>query len=396
MSYHNQMADRFDTADISYLKSIGVGKKVLVIDDDKYARSISKKILSEFKYEVEAVEDGFKGLKIMLDFHPDVVLLDLMMPGISGIEVLERKREMPELDDIRVIMVSAFSEIKQVQTTLSLGATDYLIKPATSKQLVNRIVRSLKSELAVKVTEEGLKRPRDGYTYLLLLSANANFHEEIRSGLSENYKINVVASIDDLEEYYSSSYSEYILVEKEHLNMLNAGKLCSTLNSIDKKRILKPFVFHDFKLEQSEIDKYRNQGIIDCIKRPENPEDLLSLLNETFEVNLIEIILAENDILILKRKPAAAVAAWREVRRLVEEMSKNGVKKFIIDLSVLETIELEEIEHLSKFSDYQTRRGVKVIFLITSDKVRKSFIDFVETVNVSFSDSVESAIEQFS
>ena len=394
MSYHNQTADRFDTADISYLKSIGVGKKVLVIDDDKYARSISKKILSEFKYEVEVVEDGFKGLKIMQEFHPDVVLLDLMMPGISGIEVLERKREIPELDDIRVIMVSAFSEIKQVQTTLLLGATDYLIKPATSKQLVNRIVRSLKSELAAKITEEGLKNPLDGYTYLLLLSADANFHEEIRSGLSENYKINVVASIDDLEEYYASSFSEYILAEKDRLNLLNAGKLCSTLNSIDRKRILKPYVYYDLRLEQSEIDKYRNQGIIDCIKKPENPKDLLSLINETFEVNLIEVISAENDISILKRKPAHIVAAWKEVNRLVEEMSKNGVKKFIIDLSVLKTIELEEIEHLSKFSVYQTRRGIKVNFVITSKKVHESFIDFVETVNVSFSDSIDSAIEQ--
>jgi len=390
------MAEIVDTEDISYLKSIGVGKKVLVIDDDKYARSISKKILSEFKYEVETVEDGYKGLKIMSDFHPDVVLLDLMMPGISGIEVLKKKREIPELDDIRVIMVSAYSEIKQVQTTLSLGATDYLIKPATSKQLVNRVVRSLKSELAVKVTEEGLKRPRDGYTYLLLLSANANFYEEIRSGLSENYKINVVASIDDLEEYYASSYSEYILVEKEHLNLLNAGRLCSTLHSIDKKRILKPYVYHNFKLEQSEIDNYRNQGIIACIKKPEYPEDLLSLFNKTFEVNLIEVGSASNDISILKRKPASTVAAWREVTRLVEEMSKNGMKKFIIDLSILETIELEEIEHLSKFSDYQRRRGIKVNFLITSEKVRKSLIDFVETVNVLFSDSIESAIEQFS
>ena len=394
MSYHNQMTDRFDTADISYLKSIGVGKKVLVIDDDKYARSISKKILSEFKYEVEVVEDGFKGLKIMQEFHPDVVLLDLMMPGISGIEVLERKREIPELDDIRVIMVSAFSEIKQVQTTLLLGATDYLIKPATSKQLVNRIVRSLKSESAAKITEEGLKNPLDGYTYLLLLSADANFHEEIRSGLSENYKINVVASIDDLEEYYASSFSEYILAEKDRLNLLNAGKLCSTLNSIDRKRILKPYVYYDLRLEQSEIDKYRNQGIIDCIKKPENPKDLLSLFNETFEVNLIEVISAENDISILKRKPAHIVAAWKEVRRLVEEMSKNGVKKFIIDLSVLKTIELEEIEQLGKLSIYQTRRGIKVNFVITSKKVHESFIDFVETVNVSFSNSIDSAIEQ--
>ncbi|MCH7955041.1 MAG: response regulator [Candidatus Marinimicrobia bacterium] len=386
------MSERIDTEDISHLRSIGVGKKVLVIDDDKYARSISKKILTEFGYDVRVVEDGIKGLQMMLEFHPDVVLLDLMMPGISGVEVLEKKKKMADLDDIKVIMVSAYSEAQQVQAALLLGAVDYVIKPATPKQLVKRIVRALKSETAVKVTEEGLKKPLDGYTHLLLLSANENFHEYIRSGLPEIYKISVVDSIDDLAEYYSASFSEYILAEQKYLDIRNAGKLCSMLNSIDRNEILKPYLYYESELEQSEIDKYRNQGIIACIKKPEIPEDLLGLLNKTFEVNLIEVIPVGSDITILKRKPVDTAAAGKETARLVEEMNKNGVKKFIIDLSVLGTIELEEIEHLSKFSNHQTRMGIKVNFVITSEKVHKSFIEFIETANVSISDSVESAM----
>ena len=176
---------RFDKEDISHLRSIGVGKKVLVIDDDKYARSISKKILMGFGYEVKSTEDGIEGLKIMLEYHPDIVLLDLMMPMISGIGVLQKMRKIPELDDIQVIMVSANSEMKQVQAALKLGAVDYLIKPATQGQLVNRIVRALQGEIVVKASEKGLKKPLDGHTHLLLLSANANYHQEIRSGLPE-------------------------------------------------------------------------------------------------------------------------------------------------------------------------------------------------------------------
>ncbi|MCH8300114.1 MAG: hypothetical protein IIC39_06185 [Candidatus Marinimicrobia bacterium] len=255
-------------------------------------------------------------------------------------------------------------------------------------------MRALQGEVVEKATKEGLKKPLDGHTYLLLLSANANFHEEIRSGLPKIYKINVVDSIDDLQEYFVSSFSEFILAEHKRLDLLNAGKLCNTLNSIDKNRILKPYIYYSGELEQSEIDKYRNQGIIDCIKKPENPEDLLNLFNETFEVNLIEVISAENDITILKRKPVDTVAAGKEVTRLVEEMSKNGVKKFIIDLSLLETIELEEIQHLSRFTNYQTRMGINVNFVLKSKKVYKSFIEFKETVNVSTSDSIEEAMKQ--
>ena len=255
-------------------------------------------------------------------------------------------------------------------------------------------MRALQGEVVEKAKEGGLKNPLDGHTHLLLLSANANFHEEIRSGLPEIYKINVVDSIDDLQEYFVSSFSEFILAEHKRLDLLNAGKLCNTLNSIDKNRILKPYIYYSGELEQSEIDKYRNQGIIDCIKKPENPEDLLNLFNETFEVNLIEVISAENDITILKRKPVDTVAAGKEVTRLVEEMSKNGVKKFIIDLSLLETIELEEIQHLSRFTNYQTRMGINVNFVLKSEKVYKAFIEFKETVNVSTSDSIEEAMKQ--
>ena len=388
------MADRFDPEDISHLMNIGVGKKVLVIDDDKYARSISKKILREFKYEVEVVGDGIKGLKVMLEFHPDVVLLDLMMPGTSGIEVLKKKRKLTELDDIQVIMVSAYSEVKQVQTALSLGVADYILKPVTPSKIINRIMKVLQSETPFESKNEGLIKPLDGKTHLLLLSPNQNFHEQFRSGLPEIYKINTVPFVDDLQEYYSSSFSEFILAEQAFLDILNAGKLNSTLNSIDKNKVIKPYLYFESNLDQSEIDEYLQQGFFNCIRKPENPDDLLSLMNETLEVNLIEVITAENDVTILKRKPVKTIAAGREVTRIVEELSHNGVKKFIIDLSVLESIELEEIWHMSKFSNYQTRMGIKVNFVITSEKVHKSFIEFIETENVSISDSVESAMEK--
>ena len=114
--------------------------------------------MREFGYEIQAVEDGIEGLKMMIEFHPDVVLLDLMMPKINGIEVLQKKGEIAELDDIQVIMVSAHSEIKQVQAALASGAVDYIIKPATPKQLVNRSVRALQSEEVSNATEGGLQK----------------------------------------------------------------------------------------------------------------------------------------------------------------------------------------------------------------------------------------------
>ena len=383
-----------DKEDMSNLRSIGIGKKVLVIDDNKYARSILKKILREFGYEVQIVEDGTTGLTKMFEFHPDLVLLDLMMPKLDGIEVLRMKIKIAELDKIQVIMVSAYSEAKQVQLAIALGAVDYILKPVTPNQMINRIMRVLQSKMPLETNKEGLIKPVDGRTHLLLLSPNENFHQEFRSGLPDIYKINIVPSIDELQEYYASSFSEFVLAEQASLDIVNAGRLKSTINSIDKNKIIKPYLYFEKNLDQSEIDKYLQQGLFNCIRKPENPDDLLNLMNETFEVNLIEVITAENGVKILKRKPVKTIAAGKEVTRIVEELTHSGEKKFIIDISVLESIELEEIWHMSKFSNHQTKMGIKVNFVITSQKVHKSFIEFIETENVSISDSVESAMKK--
>ena len=385
-----------DKDDMSHLRSIGIGKKVLVIDDNKYARSILKKILREFGYEVQIVEDGTTGLTKMFEFHPDLVLLDLMMPKLDGIEVLRMKIKIAELDKIQVIMVSAYSEAKQVQLAIALGAVDYILKPVTPNQMINRIMRVLQSKTPLETNKEELIKPVDGRTHLLLLSPNENFHQEFRSGLPDIYKINIVPSIDELQEYYASSFSEFVLAEQASLDIVNAAKLKSTINSIDKNKIIKPYLYFEKNMDQSEIDKYLQQGLFNCIRKPENPDDLLNLMNETFEVNLIEVITAENGVKILKRKPVKTIAAGKEVTRIVEELTHSGVKKFIIDLSVLETIELEEIWHMSKFSNHQTKMGIKVNFVITSEKVHKSFIEFIETENVSISDSIESAMKKLS
>ena len=142
------------------------------------------------------------------------------------------------------------------------------------------------------------------------------------------------------------------------------------------------------------INKYLMQGIEKCIKRPEKPEELYDLFNENFEVNLVEVIQKNDELILLRRREIETAAAGREITRHVEELSKEGTKKFIIDLSVLEQIKLEEIQHLSNFTDSQKRRDIKVCFVMNSKHVKQSFSEFIETTNVSVVDSVEEAIKE--
>ena len=388
------MSARSEKGDSSHLRNVGIGKKILVIDDDKYARTISKKILSEFGYEVALAEDGIEGLKMMMEDKPDLILLDMMMPKLSGNEVLEKMRSIDEIKDIIVLMVSANSEVHQVQKALTLGAMDYVIKPMRPVMMVERIVRALQGGARKQKRSMDVKIQGDEHTYLLLLSKNGAFTEEIKSNLPEVYKVDVLESTDDLQDYFGSSYCQFILADEESLDIPNAGKLSSTILSIDRNSPVKPYLYYWSDFEQGDIDKYLMQGIEKCIKRPGRHEELYDLFNESFEVNLVEVIRKSDELILLRRREIETAAAGREMTRHVKELTEKGTKKFIIDLSVLEQIKLEEIQHLSEFTTSQTRRGIKVCFVLNSKHVKQSFYEFIETVNVSVVDSVEEAIKE--
>lgn len=103
-------------------------KTILVVEDDKFLRELmSQKLTKEGYKTIEAV-DGEEGLKKIKDERPGLVLLDLILPGIDGFEVLSKMREDPSLGEIPVIILSNLGQREDVERGLKLGAADYLIK----------------------------------------------------------------------------------------------------------------------------------------------------------------------------------------------------------------------------------------------------------------------------
>jgi len=120
-------------------------KKILVIEDDKFLRElISQKLLKE-GYEISEAIDGEEGLKKIKEEKPDLVLLDLILPGIDGFEVLSEIKDDPILAQIPVIILSNLGQKEDVEKGLKLGAVDYLIKAHfTPGEIVEKINNALK------------------------------------------------------------------------------------------------------------------------------------------------------------------------------------------------------------------------------------------------------------
>ena len=119
--------------------------KILIIEDDRYLRELIIKKLEKEKFEILETADGKEGLKKTKEEKPDLILLDLVLPGIDGYAVLSQIKADPEMSSIPVIIISNLGQIQEIQRGLKLGAVDYLIKAHfTPETIIEKVRRHLK------------------------------------------------------------------------------------------------------------------------------------------------------------------------------------------------------------------------------------------------------------
>jgi DNA-binding response OmpR family regulator len=114
-------------------------KKILVVDDEENIRELYRDELVEEGYKVELAEDGLQALEKFDSFHPDLVTLDVKMPGLDGLEVLRRIREKSVL--VPVLLLTAFGEFKQDFTTWASDA--YIVKSHDTGELKTAVRKLL-------------------------------------------------------------------------------------------------------------------------------------------------------------------------------------------------------------------------------------------------------------
>ena len=111
-------------------------QKILIVDDDNNIAELIALYLTKECFETKIVNDGEEALREFASFRPDLIILDLMLPGIDGYQVC---REIRHTSDVPIIMLSAKGETFDKVLGLELGADDYMIKPFDSKELVARV-----------------------------------------------------------------------------------------------------------------------------------------------------------------------------------------------------------------------------------------------------------------
>jgi len=121
-------------------------KKILLVEDDTALAAVYKSRLELEGFEIREVNNGEEALSAAIEFKPDLVLLDAMMPKISGFDVLDILRNTSETANIRVIMLTALSQPKDKERAESLGVDDYLVK---SQVVIGDVVERIRHHLGI-------------------------------------------------------------------------------------------------------------------------------------------------------------------------------------------------------------------------------------------------------
>ena len=178
-------------------------KSILVVDDDISLRVLLRQYLEERGYRTEEAGDAREAIRKARQKKPDLILLDIMMPDLSGYDVLRVLKHDEETRDIPVIVVSALEDRER---GLILGAEDYITKPVDEKNLHRSIMKALEKD-------ESLERPR-----ILIIDTNEQYlHEIAQLMLERNYDVIRWKTTDDIEHLTRDTerFPDLVLVDAE-------------------------------------------------------------------------------------------------------------------------------------------------------------------------------------
>jgi CheY-like chemotaxis protein len=118
--------------------------KVLIADDNPTNVELMEAFLADCDYQIAVAVDGQDTLDKTKQFQPDLILLDIMMPKLSGFEVCEKLKNDPKTKDIMILMITALTELGDIEKAVAAGCDDYLSKPVSKHELLKRAENMLK------------------------------------------------------------------------------------------------------------------------------------------------------------------------------------------------------------------------------------------------------------
>lgn len=114
-------------------------KKILLVDDSETILQMEQLILQQDRYQLATARDGDEGVAKAIEFKPDLILMDVLMPRLDGFAALRQLRQHPDTSAVPIVMVTSKAELESMETGFQNGCSDYIVKPIDGMELVAKV-----------------------------------------------------------------------------------------------------------------------------------------------------------------------------------------------------------------------------------------------------------------
>ncbi len=293
--------------------------KVVVIDDEATSRLMLRRIFERhFSSTVIEAKNGVEGLEAIERESPDLVLLDVVMPIMDGVAVLETLRATPEYANLPVVSISAGSERSMVLKLLSLGVVDYLLKPISLEEARDRL-KSVMAAIELRAGRNAAAGDPDGLSRQMLLVADrdAEFLAFTGATLDAFFEVVVAEGGPSAVRLYLEKRPEIVWLAKG-LELLDEKAVARTIKANDQKQPPRVFLIAD-DADDVRLDDEAFDGVIN---KSLEPEGLLRQVSER--------ILGAPDALTLLRaisRHALEPALVEAARQTIGVMTSEDVEQ---------------------------------------------------------------------
>ena len=264
-----------------------VTARILIVDDiPTNVRLLEARLTAEY-YDVVTATSGLQALQIMASSDVDIVLLDVMMPGMDGFEVCRRLKSNPQTQHVPVLMITALDQPSDRVNGLNVGADDFLTKPVDDMQLMARVkslvrLKSLTDELraramtgqqiAIEDAIRAMDKINTGSGSILLVDTDQRHAERIKGYLTPEHDVDILLDPADAVFQVTGKQYELALVTMA-LDEFDALRVCSQIRTLEHSRNLPSLLIAD-EGDKPKVVRALDLGINDFISRPVERNEL--------------------------------------------------------------------------------------------------------------------------
>lgn len=322
--------------------------KILTVDDSRAVRIIVKKSFKTYNVEIVEAANGVEGLAMASKSTPDLILLDVTMPVMDGVEMLTKLKADPTLKTIPVIMLTAEAGREMVLKIAKLGIRDYIVKPFKEDILTEKVGRII--DLRPITEQSNKKKTLSDRIDVLVVEDKPAIIDQIKRGFKNpTWQVHGVASTGETIDFCQKTIPDIILISLS-LPDESAYTLFRLLRSNMKTKYVPVFglaVKTDLHAQQ----QAQQFGFTSIVTKPIDFEELESKIAKAINLDTSERYFAfEEDYLIVHMPESTSSSAMNEIstylKPKISEAVDNGYSKLIFDVHTVKNVNMPFIKLL--------------------------------------------------